>query len=208
MISKFFSIIFYTLPKLFVRIKNKITILWISKKKNVQIKGNLIIIGNPIIDIRKGGVLNIGESVMLNSRNKYYHLNMHSPVKIFINKKGKIRIGSKTRIHGTCIHATRSIDIGRNCLIAANCQIFDTNGHDISFPHVENRINTQGISKPVKINDNVWVGANSFILPGVTIGYGSIISANSVVVKSIPPMVIAGGNPTKIIKKLDMLPPS
>jgi len=85
-------------------------------------------------------------------------------------------------------------------LIAANCQIFDGNGHDISFPDVENRINSKGASKPIVIEDSVWVGANSIILPGVTIGRGSVISANSVVIKDIPPMVVAGGNPAKIIK--------
>jgi acetyltransferase-like isoleucine patch superfamily enzyme len=85
-------------------------------------------------------------------------------------------------------------------LIAANCQIFDGNGHDISFPDVGNRINTTGASKPIVIEDNVWIGANSIILPGVTIGRGSVISANSVVTKDVPPMVIAGGNPAIIIK--------
>ena len=85
-------------------------------------------------------------------------------------------------------------------MIAANCQIFDGNGHDLSFPDVDNRINTRGTSKPVNIEDSVWIGANSIVLPGVTIGRGSVVSANSVVVKDVPPMVVVGGNPAKIIK--------
>ncbi|WP_425430495.1 DapH/DapD/GlmU-related protein [Chitinophaga niastensis] len=77
----------------------------------------------------------------------------------------------------------------------------DGNGHDLSFPDVSNRINTHGTVKPVSIADNVWIGTNVVILPGVNIGEGSIISANSVVHKDIPAMSIAGGNPAVVIKQ-------
>jgi acetyltransferase-like isoleucine patch superfamily enzyme len=184
-----------------LHIWTKLFTLWIFKKHNVELKGKLTIKGRPLIDIQKGSYLFIGDGVTLNSRNRGYHINMHSPVKLFADRSGaNIRIGDKTRIHGTCIHAYQSVTIGNNCLIAANCQIFDGNGHDTSFPNVENRINTTGASKPIVIEDNVWIGANSVVLPGVTIGQGSVISVNSVVTKDIPPMVIAGGNPAVIIK--------
>lgn len=174
----------------------------LSSKPNVKIEGRLIIKNLPLIDIRKGSRLHIGADVTLNSRNKDYHINLHSPVKLFAEGEGaEIRIGDKTRIHGTCIHAFESVVIGKGCLIAGNCQIIDGNGHDLSFPNVEERINTTGTSKPVTIEDYVWIGANSIVLPGVTIGRGSVISANSVVVKDIPPMVVAGGNPAIIIKE-------
>ncbi len=174
---------------------------FISLNKNSEVKGKLLIIGKPLIDIRKGSKLFIGSNVTLNSRNKGYHINLHSPVKLFAENQARIIIGDNTRIHGSCVHACNSITIGKNCLIAANCQIIDSNGHDLSFPNVENRINTKGSSKSIIIGDSVWIGANSIILPGVTIGKGSVISANSVVVKSIPPMVIAGGNPAVVLKQ-------
>ena len=180
---------------------DKFSAFLVAWNKNVFLDGSIRVSGFPILDIRNGSKLFIGEGVTLNSRNRGYHINMHSPVKLFADRKGaEIRIGSKTRIHGTCIHAYEKITIGSNCLIAANCQIMDGNGHDLSFPDTENRINTTGTTKPVLIEDNVWVGANSIILPGVTIGKGSIISANSVVTKNIPPSVVAGGNPAVIIK--------
>jgi len=185
---------------------SKLYIVFISNKANIEIKGGLIITGIPIIDIREGSHLYIGDGVALNSRNEGYHINMHSPVKLFADRLGaQIRIGDKTRIHGTCIHAYQSVEIGSNCLIAANCQIFDGNGHDLSFSCVENRINTKGSSKPVVIEDNVWIGANSVILPGVKIGRGSVISANSVVTKDVPQMVVAGGNPAIIIKDYSVI---
>ena len=112
----------------------------------------------------------------------------------------QINIGKNTRIHGTCIHAFKRIDIGQDCLIAANCQIFDSNGHN-SLPN-ERRTNN-GEAKEIKIGDNVWIGANSIILPGVSIGSNSIIAAGSVVNKSVPSEHIAGGNPAKLIKRID-----
>ena len=176
-------------------------IFYWKQKKNIQIHGKIIIAGIPMIDIIKGASLEIGNNVTLTSRNKGYHINLHSPVKLYADRNGaQIKIGNNTRIHGTCIHAYKSISIGNNCLIAANCQIMDGNGHDMSFLDVENRINTCGESKAIIIEDNVWIGAGTFVLPGVTIGTGSVISANSVVVNDIPTMVLAGGNPAKIIK--------
>lgn len=188
------------------RIRNKIIQLYFLQKlkrakgKDVNLGLKIVITGKPIINIAKGSKLIIGDKVKLNSDNFNYHINMHAPVKLLADRNGIIEIGDKTRIHGSCIHAHKKIHIGANCLIAANCQIIDGNGHDLSFPDVENRINTIGDARAIIIEDNVWICANSIVLPGVTIGYGSVIAAGSVVVKDIPPMCVAGGNPAKIIK--------
>jgi lipopolysaccharide O-acetyltransferase len=61
-------------------------------------------------------------------------------------------------------------------------------------------IERKGICKPVVIGDNVWIGESACILPGVTIGEGSIIGALSVVTKSIPAYSIAVGSPAKVVK--------
>jgi acetyltransferase-like isoleucine patch superfamily enzyme len=168
---------------------------------NVQIGVKSRFIKNPIIKMVTGTKLFIGENVIMNSDKVNYHLNMHSPCKILLDRKGgEIHIGKNTRIHGTCIHAYESIKIGDNCLIAANTQIMDGNGHDLSFDNVANRIKTKGTVKPVIIEDNVWIGTGVIVLPGVVIGKGSVISANSVVSKSIPEMCIAAGNPALVIK--------
>jgi len=192
---------------LFLSLRNRLFAYRISLKRNIVVKGKLSINGKPIIDISKNSKLILGDSVTLNSRNRGYHINMHSPVKLFADRPGAIiQIGDGTRIHGTCIHAYNSITIGRNCLIAANCQIIDGNGHDLSFSNVDNRINTHGGSKPVKLEDSVWLGANTIILPGVTIGKGTVISANSVVTKDIPSMVLAAGNPARVLKQYESAP--
>ncbi len=158
----------------------------------------------PTIEMCKNTNLVIGDNVVINSEKREYFLNMHSPCKFLLDKPGgKIKIGSNTRIHGTCIHAYKSIEIGKNCLIAANTQIFDGSGHDLSFENADNRINTYGTNKPVVIGDSVWIGANSIVLPGVTIGYGSVVASGSVVTKDVPPLTLVGGNPAKIIKRND-----
>ncbi|MGD6831895.1 acyltransferase [Sutcliffiella halmapala] len=179
----------------------KIKLFWLNRIKGLTYGESLQLAGMPMIDIRNGGRVVLGDGVTLNSSNKGYHINMHSPVKLFSDRQGsEIRIGNNTRIHGTCIHAYEKITIGHNCLIAANCNIMDGSGHDLSFDDVANRINTTGDSSPVTIKDNVWIGANSIILPGVTIGEGSVIAAGSVVCKDIPAYSIAGGNPARVIK--------
>jgi len=158
--------------------------------------------GNPNIKIVSSASIEVGDNVTLNSRNYGYHVNMHTPVKLMADKVDAIiKIGNNTRINGACLHAYNRIEVGSNCLIAANVQIFDANGHDICFENVSNRINTSDKGRPIIIEDNVWVGLNSIVLPGVTIGQGSVIAANTVVSKNVPPMVVFAGNPGKVVKK-------
>lgn len=171
--------------------------------RGLELADGVLIKGRPIIDIASGATIRIGEDVTINSVNAGYHINMHSPVKLMADKPGAIiQIGARSRIHGTCIHAYRSVSIGMNCLIAANCQIIDSNGHELSAPNVDNRPNTKDEGMPVVIEDSVWIGANSFILPGVRIGRGSVVAACSVVSQDIPPMVVVAVNPAKIVKQL------
>lgn len=171
--------------------------------KSVKAGKNLRIKGFPLIFLRKNASIILGDNVTLNSSNYGYHINMHSPVKLMADRENStITIGNNTRIHGTCIHAFKRVTIGNNCLIAANTQIFDGNGHSTCNEKPEERINTFGDSSEIIIADNVWIGANCIILPGVKIGEGSIIAAGSVVVKEIPPFCIAGGNPAVFIKSL------
>lgn len=175
--------------------------LMLASNPHITIEGPLHIYGRPILDLRRGGTLILGAGVTLNSTNAGYHINMHSPVKIMADQPGAVvRIGDRTRIHGTCIHAFDSITVGANCLIAANCQIFDGNGHEPSFDNPAGRLATSSTATPVVIGDNVWVGANTLILPGVHIGSGSIVAAGSVVTKDIPPLCLAAGNPARIIR--------
>jgi acetyltransferase-like isoleucine patch superfamily enzyme len=173
----------------------------LRRLSGLQIGDGVVFDGWPVVEISSGATVRIDNGCTINSANRGYHVSMFAPVKLFADCPGAlITIGEQTRIHGSCLHAYSSISIGRRCLIAANCQIFDGSGHDASFDDVANRINTKGNSKPIVIEDDVWIGANSIVLPGVRIGRGSIIGAGSIVTKSIPSMVLAAGNPAKVVR--------
>lgn len=116
-----------------------------------------------------------------------------------------IRIGNNSCI-GDFSHVTsiNKIIIGNNVLMGKNILITD-NSHGnlddsgINIPPTKRPLYSKG---PVIINDNVWIGEKSTILPGVTIGYGAIIAANAVVSKDVPSLCIVGGNPARVIKTL------
>lgn len=91
------------------------------------------------------------------------------------------------------------VKIGNNVFIAPNVAIY-TAGHPLDAYQ-----RTRGLeyAKPVSIGDNVWIGGNSVILPGVNIGNNSVIGAGSVVVKDIPPFSLAVGNPCKVKRMIE-----
>jgi acetyltransferase-like isoleucine patch superfamily enzyme len=168
----------------------------------ISTNGKFKVIGVPILNIsHSSGQLVIGKNVTLNSYNFDYHANMTAPIKIFIEGEGSlIEIGSDTRIHGTCLHARKKIKIGNRCLIAANCNIIDSNGHKSMLSSPEQRFKSIDEPKEIIIEDDVWIGMNSIILPGSIIGRGSIVAANSVVKMIVPPQSIVQGNPAIIVK--------
>lgn len=91
-----------------------------------------------------------------------------------------------------------AVKIGDNCQMAPNVAIY-TAGHPL-HPVSRNSAYEYGI--PVEIGDNVWIGGNTVILPGVHIGSNSVIGAGSVVTKDIPEWCVAAGNPCKVIRKI------
>lgn len=116
---------------------------------------------------------------------------------IHIDFGRNIIIGSNVFINFNCSFLDRgTITIGDNVLIGSNCNIFTTN-HPIE---PKNRKST--ISKAITIKNDVWIGGNVTILPGITINANSIVGAGSVVTKDVPENVIVAGNPAKIIKNI------
>ncbi|MDO4267293.1 MAG: sugar O-acetyltransferase [Eubacteriales bacterium] len=90
------------------------------------------------------------------------------------------------------------VTIGDNCMLAPNVAIY-TAGHPL-HPVSRNSLYEYGI--PVTIGDNVWIGGNSVILPGVTIGSNVVIGAGSVVSRDIPDWSLAVGNPCRVIRTI------
>ena len=92
-----------------------------------------------------------------------------------------------------------SIEIGNNCSISQHVSIIASN-HGISNKLMIKQQKWSINNNYIKIFDDVWIGANSVILPGVTISKGVVVGAGSVVTKDIPEYAIVVGNPAKIIK--------
>lgn len=113
------------------------------------------------------------------------------------NKLATIKVGKNTTIgYYTFIFASEKIEIGDDCMIAPFVYIVDSNhgtSKELPMNLQENDV------KPIKIGNDVWIGANAIILKGVNIGDGAIISAGSVVTKNVDEYDIVGGIPAKII---------
>lgn len=112
-------------------------------------------------------------------------------------------IGDNVGMSNTVINCKSSITIGNNVKIGTGCMIMDSNFHSSDWRvRRTDRDIEDAVSKPVQICDDAFVGAQSIVCKGVTIGERSMIAAGSVVVSDIPADCIAGGNPCKVIKQL------
>lgn len=115
------------------------------------------------------------------------------------NAVGDVIIGDHTRIglHNTIIGP---VTIGNHVNLAQGITVTALNHN---FDDSDKRIDEQGVSTtPVVIEDDIWIGANAVILPGVTIGHHSVVAAGAVVTKNVPPHSLVAGVPAKIIKQI------
>lgn len=113
--------------------------------------------------------------------------------------EGSIHIGRFCLIcPGVRISSALGISIGDSCMMAQSVHITDSDWHG-----VYDRGESVGKSAAVKIGNNVWLGDSAIVCKGVTVGDNSIIGAGAVVIRDIPPDVIAAGNPAVVVKNLD-----
>lgn len=111
-----------------------------------------------------------------------------------------IHIGSNfTGNYNITMLDIREIRIGDNVMIGPNTLI-TTVGHPLS---PLGRRRHLGIAKPVVIGDDVWIGGNCTILPGVTIGHNAVVAAGAVVTKDVPDNCVVGGVPARVIKQIE-----
>lgn len=127
----------------------------------------------------------IGKATIVPPFHCDYGSNIYAGDKLFLN-------------YGCVILDCNVVEIGENVLCAPYVQIC-TSYHPVE-PEI--RLSGKELAAPVKIGNNVWIGAGAIVCPGVTIGDGTTIGAGSVVVKDIPANVVAAGNPCRIIRHL------
>lgn len=173
------------------------TELWMNNvrtSKGIKAGGNV-----PTLRISpKAKSVSIGSNC---SFNNYNDAGWFAKCSIWVKAGAVLEIGDNSGMNGALVYAAKKIIIGNNVKIGGGSRIFDTDFHPLDYKARRNTIDGTA-AKPIIIEDDVFIGAGSIILKGVTIGARSIIAAGSVVTKSIPADEIWGGNPAKKIRSI------
>ena len=173
---------------------------WLFRKKGITFGNNMSIMGR--ISVIGMGKIVIGDNFYMSSGEHINPISSNLQASFFTDSpNAKIRIGDNVGMSSTRIWIHKELTIGNNVKIGGGVLLIDTDCHPIDFSARRNS-NDGTCSAPIVIEDDVWIGAQSIVLKGVTIGARSIIGAGSVVTKSIPADCIAAGNPCKILKTL------
>lgn len=134
-----------------------------------------------------------------------------------LGPRGVIEIGGGTSIQDRCI-LVGDVKLGRNCLLSLNVLITSGRHYYNLFPswlisdqdsYVANNKDLNEVhSRQVVVEDDCWLGVNSVVMPGITIGKGAVVGANSVVTQDVYPYTVVVGAPARVVKKrLDFVPP-
>ena len=135
------------------------------------------------------GRIEIGDDVMLSSR--------WSPVEMVTGPAGRLWLGHGVHVnYGTLLSAHASVRLGDGVQVGQYCIIADTEAPagDGAGP---------GEARPVEIGDGAWLAGRVTVLPGVRIGAGAVITAGSIVASDVPPGVVAGGSPARVLRQID-----
>lgn len=135
-----------------------------------------------------------------------------------VGPNGRVSLGEYTLVHGARIVCDSEIEIGDYTMISWNVVLMDT--YRMSLDPKERRHELEAAARreprlplvvegnapparPIRIGKNAWIGFDSIVLPGVTIGDGAIVGARSVVVENVEPYTIVAGNPARFIRRLE-----
>ena len=173
------------------------SLIHVNKTAKIEMQPNAILEFNmmedPFKDVRPSRLIMHPNSKLICKG----HIQSFEAVRIECLPGAVLEIGHKSYInHDSEIRCREHISIGNNCSIAYGVRTQDSDYHimydEDGAPKPE--------TKPIVIEDDVWIGADATILKGVTIGQGSVVAARSVVVKSAPPHSLVAGNPARVIK--------
>lgn len=142
--------------------------------------------GKPVIDNR--GQIILGDEVRVWST--------IVQAKLYTGKEGRLVVGKNSRLNGVHIDVRKLVSIGENVRIAPYAIILDSDFHDVNDHFSE------GASREIYIEDDVWIATRATILKGTRIGKGAVVAAGAVVTKDVPPYSIVAGVPAKVIKSL------
>lgn len=175
----------------------KSVLFMLHNMKNIEYRGWPVIYcaKNSTIDIDK-----TGEKVRLYSHPFSNLLGVNQKV-MLIAKGGQILISPGVCMSGCTIYSTDSITIGKKTDIGSGCKIIDNDFHPLSYSERNPERLDKVKKRPIVIGEGCFIGANSIILKGTTLGRNVVVGAGSVVCGKFPDNVVIAGNPAKIIKE-------
>jgi acetyltransferase-like isoleucine patch superfamily enzyme len=158
--------------------------------------------GMPIIQKHRHSWMSFGSGLRLRSSIRSNPLAPYHPVILSTrNKTSRLEVGVNFSMTGGTICTAETITVGNNVNVGSNSTLIDTDFHPLD-PKVRHLSPQDGLSAPINICDDVFIGMNCVVLKGVTIGQGSVIGTGSVVASDVPPHVIAAGNPARLVREL------
>jgi acetyltransferase-like isoleucine patch superfamily enzyme len=129
-----------------------------------------------------------------------------------VGAEGSVEIGRHSMLNAVHVICDARIALGDHVLVSWNVVLMDSYREPLD-PEQRGRYrrdvaegrapSVRAPAHPIQIGDNVWIGFGSCILPGVTIGEGSIVGARSVVTEAVPPYTIVAGNPARVVRTLE-----
>jgi acetyltransferase-like isoleucine patch superfamily enzyme len=164
-------------------------------------KGSII---KPFLNSANEKYISIGNNVNIGSFCRITVSTEFGGHKVKSKNVVRLKIGDSVDIgNNSFISANNNIEIGNNIIMSSYVFISD---HDHGFGDVEKNLNQQPLSEGgfVKIGDNVFLGVKCSILKNVNIGEHSVVAANAVVTRDVPPYSIAAGNPARVVKKYNI----
>ena len=160
------------------------------------------IFGRPILQKYRNSTLEAGDGLVLRSWPRSNPLAPTHPVVLSTRSANAVlTIGDNCGFTGAVVVATERVAIGDRVLVGGNAQIVDTDFHPLTPEGRAEDINA-GSSRPIQIENDVFIGMNSLILKGVTLGEGCVVGAGSVVSRDVPPRTVVAGNPATVVRSL------
>lgn len=169
-------------------------------KVKTQLRGKVKFRGFTYVREYKGSSIQMGNGVTFNSSFVSNLYGLYQRCIIIAKDGGQLSIGDGSGISGSTIFCKLKICIGKNVLIGGNCKIMDSDWHSLEASKRINQKEEDIKKAPIVIGDDCFIGGNSIILKGTTLGRNCVVGAGSVVHGVFPDNSVIAGNPAKIIK--------